>query len=123
MFTAGLDGALLAGAIAALATSALLPAASLAFAAVPALFRSAVPRALGVLGGLLAAAAAARVLAGADPAPLAWWPGFPTQPFGLGLDALSAPFLLLIGLVAALSFAVHAPHGRFARPARFESRK
>ena len=114
MFTAGLDGALLAGAIAALAASALLPAAAMAFAAAPSLLRGSAPRALGVLGGLLAAAAAARVLAGADPAPLAWWPGFPTQPFGFGLDALSAPFLLLIGSIAALSFAAHAPQGRFA---------
>ncbi len=112
MFTASLDGVLLAGAIALLGTAALLPVVAMALGAGHRLPLHALPRLLGALGGALAAAAAAAALAGSESAPLEFWPGFPTQPFTLGLDALSAPFVLLFGVVTLLSFGAHATVGR-----------
>lgn len=120
MPAASLDDALLIGAISALLAAALTAILIGMRASEAAPFRTrqaASVRALAVLGGALATTAAGRVLLGADVSRLQWWPGFPTQPFTLGLDALAAPFVLLLGLVAAVSFAAHAPHGR-GGPAR-----
>lgn len=115
MPAASFDGALLVGAITALlaAVLAAITTRMRATGATAARVRhGASARALGAIGGVLAAVAAMRALAGADVQALEWWPGFPTQPFTLGLDALAAPFVLLLGLVSAVSFAAHASHGR-----------
>ncbi|MCE9627870.1 MAG: hypothetical protein K8R56_08135, partial [Candidatus Eisenbacteria bacterium] len=103
---AGLDGTLLAVAIAALAAAALLPlAAALAGSRAPAVLRFAVPRALAFAGSLAIAALGALALADGPRTVLEWWPGFPAQPFTLMADLLSAPFLLLLGLVSACAVA------------------
>lgn len=103
---AGLDGTLLAVAIAALAAAALLPlAAALAGSRAPAVLRFAVPRALAFAGTLAIAALGGLALADGPRTVLEWWPGFPAQPFTLMADLLSAPFLLLLGLVSACAFA------------------
>ncbi|HTR97490.1 MAG TPA: proton-conducting transporter membrane subunit, partial [Candidatus Acidoferrales bacterium] len=68
-------------------------------------------RALALLGCLAAAALGAWALLRATPARLAWWPGLPGEPFALAVDPLAAPFVLLLGLAGAMSFAVPAPRG------------
>ena len=102
---AGLDGTLLAVAIAALATAALLPLAASLAPRAPVAFRFAVPRALAFVGALAIAALGAVALADGPRTILEWWPGFPAQPFTLVADLLSAPFLMLLGLVSACAFA------------------
>ncbi len=104
MSLAGLDGVLLASAIGTLAAAALLPLFASLVPRVPAVLRVRVPQALGVLGSLCAALLGALALAGNTPTALEWWPGFPAQPFTVRADALSAPFLLLLGLVSATAF-------------------
>lgn len=111
MSLSGLDGALLAVAVFGLAAALLLPALAALVPGMPGALRHAVPRALAATACAFAGLAGARALAGADVPPLAWWPGFPGQPFTLGPDALSAPFLLLFGAVGAAAFAAHAPIG------------
>ena len=97
---AGLDGALFAAAIWGLAAAALLPA-------IPSRLRvlSAIARPLAIAGAGALAAVGALGLKGVAPAPLRWWPGLPGDPFTLGVDPLSAPFLLLLGVLAAVSLA------------------
>jgi len=111
MLAASFDGVLLVGAIAAWLAAAIAALVGGPTPADRAPRHGALARALGLSGGLLAVAAALRVLLGADPLPLGWWPGFPTQPFPLGPDRLAAPFLLLLGLVAGVSMAAHTPTG------------
>ncbi len=111
MSLTGLDGAWIAGAVWGLAAATLLPALAALAPALPDALRHRVPRALAAAACGVAAIAGARALAGAAPPPLAWWPGFPGEPFTLAGDALSAPFLLLFGLVGAASFAAHRPNG------------
>lgn len=105
MLLAGLDGALMAAAIGALAAAALLPLLASLLPRVPAALRVTVPRLLAVLGCLATALLGVLALVSRDMTTLEWWPGFPAQPFTLAADALSAPFLLLLGLVAGMSFA------------------
>ena len=105
MLFAGLDGALMAVAIGALAAAALLPLLASLLPRVPALLRVAVPRMLAVLGCLAIALLGALSLTSRVPTTLEWWPGFPAQPFTLAADSLSAPFLLILGLVGGMSFA------------------
>jgi hydrogenase-4 component B len=108
---AELDGALFAAAIWGLAAAALLPAilpASLR-GALSAESRAAIARPLAITCALGLAAVGALGLAGFTPAPLRWWPGLPGDPFTLGVDALTAPFLLLLGVLAAFSLGVHSP--------------
>ena len=105
MLLAGLDGVLLASTIGALAAAALLPLLASLVPRVPGVLRLSVPRALAVLGSLCAAALGVLALAGVASGTLEWWPGFPAQPFTITADALSAPFLLLLGLVSATAFA------------------
>src|ERR1051326_8057484 len=105
MVLAGLDGALLAIAIGSLALAALAPlVASLGPRSSVAL-QGAVPRLLAVLGCLATALLGAVGLTDRVFSTLEWWPGFPAQPFTMAADALSAPFLLLLGLVGGMSFA------------------
>lgn len=111
MDLAGLDGALLAGAVAGLALATLLPLIAALVPATPAALRHALPRALAVAASLLAAALGVRLLCGAVLVPLAWSAGFPGDAFTLAPDALSGAFLLLFGASGALAFAVHTPHG------------
>lgn len=111
MSLTGLDGAWLAGAVWGLAAAMLLPALAALVPALPEALRHRVPRALAAASCGFAALAGLRALAGAALPSLAWWPGFPGQPFTLAPDALSAPFLLLFGLVGAASFAAHDPNG------------
>ncbi|MCC6649967.1 MAG: hypothetical protein IT348_02325 [Candidatus Eisenbacteria bacterium] len=111
MVLAGLDGALLCGAVWGLGSALLLPAIAALVPSSPAPLRHAVPRALAVLSCLLAAALGALTLAGHSGSLLSWWPGLPGEPFTLAADALSAPFLLLFGLVGAATFAAHGPDG------------
>ena len=106
MDLAGLDTALLASAVGGLAMAALLPLLSLVVPALPAGLRHSVPRALGVLAGLAAAALGVRGLAGGSGVSIECWPGCPGQPVTLGPDALASPFLLLFGLVGAASIAI-----------------
>ena len=105
MSLAGLDGVLLVSTIGALAAAALLPLLASLVPRVPGVLRLRVPRALGVLGSLGAALLGGSALAGLTSSTLEWWPGFPAQPFTVTADALSAPFLLLLGLVSATAFA------------------
>ena len=104
MLLAGLDGALMAVAIGALVAAALLPllASLLPRAAIS--LRVAVPRLLAVAGCLAAALLGALALADRAFTTLEWWPGFPAQPFTIAADTLSAPFLLILGLVGAMAF-------------------
>src|SRR5260221_6661580 len=102
---AGLDGALLAIAIGSLALAALLPLVASLLPRSPVPLQVAVPRLLAVLGCLATALLGAVGLADRVFTVLEWWPGFPAQPFTMAADALSAPFLLLLGLVAGMSFA------------------
>ena len=111
MVLAGLESALLAGSVWGLGAAFLLPAIAALTPAAPAALRHAVPRALAATACALAAVLGGVQLAGASGALLAWWPGLPGEPFSLGPDALSAPFVLLFGLVGAASFAAHAPSG------------
>ena len=111
MFFAGLDGALLDGAVWGLGAALLLPALALLLPAYRSLLGHTLPRALGVAACVFAALLGARLLAGAASPSLAWWPGLPGEPFTLEPDALAAPFLLLFGIVGAGSFAAHAPTG------------
>src|SRR5436309_2513209 len=114
---AELDGAVFAAAIWGLAAAALLallpgwsPRGRLSLAA-----SAAVARLLAALSSLALAFVGALGLAGLPPRPLRWWPGLPGDPFTLGVDALTAPFLLLLGVLAAASFAaqpVPAPGAR-----------
>src|SRR5438128_1858347 len=82
------------------AAAALLPA-------IPSRLRvlSAIARPLAIAGAGALAAVGALGLKGVAPAPLRWWPGLPGDPFTLGVDPLSAPFLLLLGVLAAVSLA------------------
>ena len=105
MLLAGLDGVLLATAIGALAAAALLPLLASVLPRVPAPARVGVPRLLAVLGCAATALVGALALADRAFTTLEWWPGFPSQPFTLSADTLSAPFLLLLGLVGAMAFA------------------
>ncbi|MCC6350287.1 MAG: hypothetical protein IT347_11940 [Candidatus Eisenbacteria bacterium] len=107
----GLDGALLALAVWGLVAALLLPVVATLAPALPRALRHAAPRAIAAAACAFAAAAGLRALAGAEAPALAWWPGFPGQPFTLAADALSAPFLVLFGAVGAVSFAAHAPLG------------
>lgn len=111
MSLTGLDGVLLAGAVWGLVAAMLLPALAALVPSPPAALRHAVPRTLAAAGCALAAVAGLRALAGAELPVLAWWPGFPGQPFTLAPDALSAPFVVLFGAVGAASFGAHAPIG------------
>ncbi|MFN8587516.1 MAG: proton-conducting transporter membrane subunit [Candidatus Eisenbacteria bacterium] len=111
MVFAGLEGALLAGSVWGLGAALLLPVLTAVWRGAPDALRFAAPRALAVLACALAAVLGATQLAGAAGASLAWWPGLPGEPFTLGPDALSAPFLLLFGCVGAVSFAAHAREG------------
>jgi len=111
MVLAGLDGALLDGAVWGLAASILLAALGSLAPGLPAPLRHSIPRALAAFSCLLAAALGAALLAGARGATLQWWPGVPGEPFSLAPDALAAPFLLLFGVVGAASFAAHEPTG------------
>lgn len=111
MSLTGLDGALLALAVWGLVAAMLLPALAALVPALPAPLRHAVPRALATAACVIVGATGLRALAGADVPPLAWWPGFPGQPFTLAPDALSAPFVTLLGAVGAAAFAAHAPIG------------
>uniref|UniRef100_A0A832MMD3 NADH:quinone oxidoreductase/Mrp antiporter transmembrane domain-containing protein n=1 Tax=Eiseniibacteriota bacterium TaxID=2212470 RepID=A0A832MMD3_UNCEI len=114
MALAELDGMLLACAAWGLTIAVLLPVAL-----VPRRLAAPLPlaRAVAVLASLALAACGARGLAGAFPAPLEWWPGLPGDPFRLGVDALSAPFVLLLGALAAASFAA-GDHGAAGAGAR-----
>ncbi|MBK7368322.1 MAG: hypothetical protein IPJ04_10550 [Candidatus Eisenbacteria bacterium] len=111
MVLAGLESALLAGSVWGLGAAFLLPAIAALTPTAPAVLRHAVPRALAATACALAAVLGGVQLAGSSGALLAWWPGLPGEPFSLGADALSAPFVLLFGLVGAASFAAHAPSG------------
>ena len=102
---AGLDGSLLAAAIAALTTSALLPLVASLGSRVPAVFRVRVPRLIGLVGALLVTTLGLLALADGPRTVLTWTPGFPSEPFTLMADLLAAPFLLVLGLVAAGAFA------------------
>lgn len=101
MSLTGLDGALLALAVWGLVAAMLLPALAALVPALPAVLRHAAPRALATAACVVVGATGLRALAGADVPPLAWWPGFPGQPFTLAPDALSAPFVTLLGAVGA----------------------
>ncbi len=107
MDPAGLDAALLVGAVWGLASAALLPLLVFVMPTAPAALRYRAPRVLGALACIAAAALGARGLAGSSGVSLQWWPGFPGQPFSVGPDALCAPFLLLFGCVGAASIFVH----------------
>jgi hydrogenase-4 component B len=110
---AGFAGGLLAFAVWALAAAALAPALGL-LARGGRLLPSTLPaaRMLASVASLALGATAALALAGVEPWPLRWWPGLPGDPWVLGVDAVAAPFLLLLGILAAASFALHAPaHG------------
>jgi hydrogenase-4 component B len=111
MVLAGLDGALLDGAVWGLAAALLLAALGPFVPGLAEPLRHRLPRALAVLSCLAAAGLGAALLAGGPAPELAWWPGVPGEPFTLAPDALAAPFLLLFGLVGAASFAAHAPGG------------
>ena len=107
----GLDGLLLGTAVAALLAAAVLPLAASFVPGLPAPTRALLPRLLGTVGSLAAAVLGALAFAGGERTVLEWWPGFPSQPFTLAVDRLSAPFVLLIGLVSASAFAAgHEPH-------------
>jgi hydrogenase-4 component B len=114
---AGLDGALFASAIWGLAAAALL--AAIPLPPKPALLsssaRAALARWLAIAAALALAAVGGLGLAGILPAPLRWWPGLPGDPFILGVDALAAPFLLLLGVLAAISLLARHP-GPHASP-------
>ena len=105
MVLAGLDGALLAIAIGSLALAALLPLVASLVPRSSVALQVAVPRLLAVLGCLATALLGAVGLTDRVFSTLEWWPGFPAQPFTMAADALSAPFLLLLGLVGGMSFA------------------
>ena len=107
---AGLDGSLLAAAIAALTTSALLPLVASLGSRVPAVFRVRVPRLIGLVGALLVTALGLLALADGPHTVLTWTPGFPSEPFTLMADLLAAPFLLVLGLVAAGAYATTDTH-------------
>jgi hydrogenase-4 component B len=111
MALAGLGYALLPAVVAGLAIALLLPALAALIPALPAALRSGVPRAFAVAACALAAFIGALLLAGGQVPALTWSAGFPGDAFTLAPDALAAPFLLLFGLVGALSFATHEPHG------------
>ncbi len=115
---AGLDGTLLAVAIAALATAALLPLAAALVPGAPVALRFAAPRALAFVGALAIALLGAVALADGPRTVLEWWPGFPAQPFTLMADLLSAPFLLLLGLVSACALATLVDTGTSGAGAR-----
>lgn len=108
MSLAGLDGTLLASAIAALLTAALLPLAATLVARAPAALRVAVPRALGLVGSLAITVLGALALANGPRTVIEWYPGFPTQPFTLMADLLAGPFLLVLGLVSSATFLTFA---------------
>lgn len=105
MLLADLDGALMATAIGALAGSALLPLLASLLPRAHAALRVRLPRLLAVLGCLAIALLGALALSNRVPTTLEWWPGFPSQPFTVVADTLSAPFLLILGLVGGMSFA------------------
>jgi formate hydrogenlyase subunit 3/multisubunit Na+/H+ antiporter MnhD subunit len=106
MALAELDGALFLAAIWGLAAAALLVALPFLPARGPLApgARAALARGVAIGASLALAAVGALGLAGIFPAPIRWWPGLPGDPFTLGVDALVAPFLLLLGVVAAVSF-------------------
>src|SRR5262249_7059159 len=105
MLLAGLAGARLTAASGARAAAALRPFVASRVPRVPALLQVSGPRLLAVLGCLAAALLGVLALAGRATSALEWWPGFPSQPLTLGADPLSAPFLLLLGLVGGTAFA------------------
>jgi hydrogenase-4 component B len=111
MSHAALAGGLLALAVWGWAAAALLPVLGLLPAAArPSLtLRFQTARALAVAASTALAVAASFALAGVAPLPLEWWPGLPGDPWSLGIDALAAPFLLLLGMLAAASFVAHRP--------------
>jgi len=113
---AELDGALFAAAIWGLAAAVLLPAIPLPWrrGALSAESRAAIARPLALACALALALVGALGLAGVTPAPLRWWPGLPGDPWILGVDALTAPFLLLLGVLTALSLAAHDSRERGA---------
>ena len=92
MVLAGLDGALLDGAVWGLGAAILIATAAALVPALPAPLRHAIPRGLAGIACLFAAALGAVQLAGAPVVSLQWWPGLPGEPFTLAPDALSAPF-------------------------------
>jgi hydrogenase-4 component B len=106
---AALSGGLLALAVWGLAATVLLPVLGLlpAVARPSPLVRFRLSRALAAASCLALAAASAMAMAGLEPWPLEWWPGLPGDPWTLGIDALAAPFLLLLGVLGAASFAAH----------------
>lgn len=107
---ADLDGPLLACAVWGFVAAALLPAIPLSrLVPVSARLALAAARGLAILASLALAALGARALAGAAVPPLAWWPGLPGDPFQLGADALSGPFLTLLGVLGVFSFAASGP--------------
>ncbi len=116
---AALAGGLFALAIWGLAAAALLPVLALLPASLrpSALFRFRLSRSLAVLACAALAVAASFALFGMEPWPLEWWPGLPGDPWSLGIDALAAPFLLLLGIVGAASFVAHrSAHAHDAGP-------
>lgn len=108
---AALDGRLLAGGTYLLAASVLAAALSaLPLGSTSRRARLSGPvRALAAFGALALGAVGALGLAGVTPPPLYAWPGLPGDPCTLGVDPLSAPFVLLFGVIAAAAFAVHRP--------------
>lgn len=103
---AELDGSLLAAGIWGLAAAALLAALPVRAATGPlsSASRAAIARMLAIAASLALALVGGLGLAGITPAPLEWWPGLPGDPFTLGADALAAPFLMLLGILSAVSF-------------------
>jgi formate hydrogenlyase subunit 3/multisubunit Na+/H+ antiporter MnhD subunit len=110
---AELDGRLLAGAVWVLCLAAILPALPrIARAGSPPAAPLRLARLLAIAGSLgLAAAGALALLHGGSVNALEWWPGLPGDPFRLGLDGLSAPFVLLVGLLGVASFALAPTDG------------
>jgi formate hydrogenlyase subunit 3/multisubunit Na+/H+ antiporter MnhD subunit len=114
MSLAGLDGALLAGAVWGLAAAMLIPALAALAPNRSGSFAHTLGRVIAMIACGLVAALGVRLLAGGTPVPLAWWPGLPGEPFVLAPDALAGPFVLLLGVVGAFTFAVHVPSGSLA---------
>jgi formate hydrogenlyase subunit 3/multisubunit Na+/H+ antiporter MnhD subunit len=105
-----LDGTLMAGAVWGLALAALLPALPAPrLVPVPPAALAGLARAIAVLASASLAACGGLGLAGIAPPPIAWWPGLPGDPFRIEPDALGAPFLLLLGVLGAASFAAVEP--------------
>ena len=111
-----IDGVLFAAAVWGLGLAALLaalPSPRARGGSLAALLPSAA-RGTAIVASLALAAVGALRLAGLEARPLTWDAGLPGGRFALGVDALAAPFVLLLGVVAAISFAARpaaAPGG------------